>query len=59
MEIIKEIVKKYPHDVWLQLKMAELDLEFEQIRQDRNRLLFEFSQSRDTISQLRAGIDTG
>lgn len=57
-EIIKEIVNKYPHNAWLQMKMAELDIEMAEIRRDRNRLVNELSKARNTINRLRAEIDT-
>ncbi len=57
-DIIKEIVKKYPHNAWLQMKLAELDIEFTEISQDRNRLVSELSKARSTINRLRAEIDT-
>jgi len=57
-EIIKEIVKKYPNNTWLQMKLAELDIEFAEINQDRNRLVSILSKARNAINQLRAQIDT-
>lgn len=57
-DIIKEIVKKYLHNAWLQMKLAELDIEFTEISQDRNRLVSELSKARSTINRLRAEIDT-
>jgi predicted nucleic acid-binding Zn-ribbon protein len=57
-EIIKEIVKKYPNNTWLQMKLAELDIEFAEINQDRNRLVSALSNARNTINRLRAQIDT-
>ncbi len=57
-DIIKEIVKKYPHNAWLQMKLAELDIEVTEISQDRNRLVSELSKARSTINRLRAEIDT-
>ena len=57
-DIIKEIVHKFPHNAWLQMKLAELDIEVTEISQDRNRLVSELSKARSTINRLRAEIDT-
>jgi hypothetical protein len=57
-DIIKEIVNKFPHNTWLQMKLAELDIEVTEISQDRNRLVSELSKARSTINRLRAEIDT-
>lgn len=57
-KIIKKIVKKYPHDAWLQMKLAELNIEFDEISRDRNRLVSELGNARNTINRLRAEIDS-
>ena len=56
-EISTEIVEKYPTNAWLQMKMAELDMEIAESHHDRVRLITELSKARDMINRLRAGLD--
>ena len=56
-EIIEEIKNKYPNNSWLHAKLSELDIEIQEIWQDRNRLVLELSKARDTINRLQVDLD--
>ena len=56
-DLIAEIKAKYPNDAWLRMKLAELDLEITEIRNDRNRLVEELSKCGNLVNRLRAGLE--
>jgi predicted nuclease with TOPRIM domain len=54
---LTEIAKARAHDEWLQLKLSELESEYQNLLEDHHRLVKDNSKLRTTINQLRAGLE--
>jgi len=55
--IIAEIAKVRPHDTWLEMKLSELNTEYQHLLEDHHRLVRDNSKLRTNINCLRSGMD--